>query len=51
MNADYQDFKYKKLSDEIMKLFKGNYVEVGLLLNFCSKPEIKRKAFDNLRKI
>ena len=50
MNADYQDFKYKKLSDEIMKLFKDNYTEVGLLLNFGSKPEIKRMVFGNSRK-
>ncbi len=25
-------------------------IEVGLLLNFVTKPELKRKAFDNLRK-
>lgn len=25
-------------------------MEIGLLLNFDSKPEIERKAFDNLRK-
>ena len=25
-------------------------IEVGLLLNFVTKPEFKRKAFDNLRK-
>ena len=40
MNADYQDFKYKKLSDEIMKLFKGNYVEVGFCLIFAVNQKL-----------
>ena len=25
-------------------------IEIGLLLNFVTKPELKRKVFDNLRK-
>ena len=29
---------------------KATDIEVGLLLNFGPKPDIKRKAFDNLRK-
>jgi hypothetical protein len=47
MNADYQDFKYKKLSDEIVKLFKSNYMEDWLSLDFGNKLEIKRMVFDN----
>jgi len=34
MNADNQDFKYRELTEEIIR----------------TKPEVKRKAFDNLRK-
>ncbi len=71
MNADYQDFKHKELTEKIIKIFYRVYnklgygflekiyenammiefrIEVGLLLNFVPKPELKRKAFDNLRK-
>ena len=31
-------------------LYKATDKEVGLLLNFGMKPEIRRKAFDNSRK-
>ncbi|MDY7080744.1 MAG: hypothetical protein SXV54_28005 [Chloroflexota bacterium] len=31
-------------------LLHGGILEVGLLLNFGPRPEIKRKAFDNSRK-
>ena len=44
----------KNLSDEheaqLLNYLKATNIEVGLLLNFGPKPEIKRKAFDNLRK-
>ena len=40
MNTDYQHIKFKDITN----------VEVGLLLNFGPKPEIKRKVFDNFRK-
>ncbi len=46
MNADYHDFKYKALTEKIIKIF----YEVGLLLNFAPEPEIKRKVFDNFEK-
>ena len=39
MNADNQDFKYKVYENAMM-----------IELNFGTKPEVKRKAFDNLRK-
>jgi len=35
---------------QLLNCLKATDVEVGLLLNFGPKPEIKRKAFDNFRK-
>jgi len=35
---------------QLLNYLKGTDVEVGLLLNFGPKPEIRRKVFDNLRK-
>lgn len=44
----------KKLLEEheaqLLNYLKATPCEVGLLLNFGPKPEIKRKAFDNSRK-
>lgn len=44
----------KKLSEEheaqLLNYLKATPYEVGLLLNFGPKPEVKRKAFDNSRK-
>jgi GxxExxY protein len=44
----------ENLSDEheaqLLNYLKATNIEVGLLLNFGPKPEIKRKALDNLRK-
>ena len=44
----------KNLSDEheaqVLNYLKATNIEVGLLFNFGPKPEIKPKAFDNLRK-
>jgi GxxExxY protein len=44
----------KKLAEEheaqLRNYLKATPYEVGLLLNFGPQPEIKRKAFDNLRK-
>jgi len=44
----------KELSEEheaqLLNYLKATPYEVGLLLNFGPKPEIKRKAFDNSRK-
>ncbi|MDL1969244.1 MAG: GxxExxY protein [Deltaproteobacteria bacterium] len=63
MNTDYQDIKHKEFTEKIIKIFYRVYnklgygflervyeIEVGLLLNFGPKPEIKRKVFDNHRK-
>ncbi len=52
MNTDYKDSKYKELTEKIIQInyLKATDKEVGLLLNFGPKPEIKRKVFDNLRK-
>jgi pentose-5-phosphate-3-epimerase len=33
-----------------LNYLKATDIEVGLLLNFGTKPEVKRKAFDNYRK-
>jgi GxxExxY protein len=35
---------------QLLNYLKATHVEVGLLVNFGVKPEVKRKAFDNLRK-
>lgn len=32
---------------QLLNYLKATHFEVGLLLNFGPKPEIKRKAFDN----
>ena len=44
----------KRLMEEheaqLLNYLKATTYEVGLLLNFGPKPEIKRKAFDNARK-
>ncbi len=44
----------RQLADEheaqLLNYLKATTYEVGLLLNFGPKPEIKRKAFDNSRK-
>ncbi len=47
----YNKFGYaflEKIYENAMMI--GFRIEVGLLLNFVPKPELKRKAFDNLRK-
>lgn len=35
---------------QLLNYLKGTLYEVGLLLNFGPKPQMKRKAFDNERK-
>ncbi len=35
---------------QLLNDLKATNIEVGLLLNFGPKPEVKRKAFDNKRK-
>jgi len=35
---------------QLLNYLKATDIEVGLLLNFGPKPEIKRKVFDNFRK-
>jgi len=35
---------------QLLNYLKATDSEVGLLLNFGTKSEVKRKAFDNLRK-
>jgi GxxExxY protein len=44
----------KNLAEEheaqLLNYLKATDIEVGLLLNFGPKPQIKRKAFDNHRK-
>ncbi|MGD0623675.1 MAG: GxxExxY protein [Thermodesulfobacteriota bacterium] len=35
---------------QLLNYLKGTDIEVGLLLNFGPKPEIKRKVFDDFRK-
>ena len=35
---------------QLLNYLKATDIEVGLLLNFGTKPEVKRKVFDNTRK-
>ena len=35
---------------QLLNYLKATNIEVGLLLNFGSRPEIKRKVFDNSKK-
>jgi GxxExxY protein len=35
---------------QLLNYLKATNIEIGLLLNFGTKPEFKRKAFDNSRK-
>jgi hypothetical protein len=69
VNTDFQDSKYKDLTEKIIKIFytvynrlgygflekllnylKATDIEVGFLLHFGPKSEVKRKVFDNFRK-
>ena len=36
---------------QLLNYLKATNIEVGLLLNFGPEPEVKRKAFDNSRKM
>jgi len=35
---------------QLLNYLKATNIEIGLLLNFGGKPEVRRKAFDNIRK-
>jgi GxxExxY protein len=35
---------------QLLNYLKATNIEVGLLLNFGPKPQVKRKVFDNSRK-
>ena len=35
---------------QLLNYLKATNIEVGLLLNFGPEPEVRRKAFDNIRK-
>jgi len=37
--------------NQLINYLKATEIEVGLLLNFGKKPEVKRKVFDNNRKL
>lgn len=41
----------KEFENQILNYLRGTNCEVGLLLNFGSKPEFKRKIFENSRKV
>ncbi|OXE99136.1 GxxExxY protein [Flavobacterium araucananum] len=40
-----------EFENQILNYLKGTNCEVGLLLNFGTKPEFKRKVFENSRKL
>jgi GxxExxY protein len=44
------DYLVKEHELQLINYLKATDKEVGLLLNFGTKPEIRRKAFDNNRK-
>jgi GxxExxY protein len=44
------DFIVEEHESQLINYLKATDKEVGLLLNFGMKPEIRRKAFDNSRK-
>ena len=44
------DFLVEENELQLINYLKATDIEVGLLLNFGMKPEIRRKAFDNYRK-
>ncbi len=61
-NAANHDFKYNELTDEFIRIFYRVYNKLGygflenvyeiamvIELNFGTKPEAKRKAFDTLK--
>jgi len=41
----------KEHEAQLLNYLRATDIEVGLLLNFGLKPEVKRKAFDNSRKL
>ena len=41
----------KEFENQILNYLKGTNCEVGLLLNFGTKPEFKRKIFENSGKV
>ena len=41
----------KENEAQLLNYLKATDIEVGLLVDFGTKPEVKRKAFDNLRKL
>jgi GxxExxY protein len=47
---DNHEFVTEKAEYEIINYLKSSKFEVGLLLNFGRKPEVRRKIFQNTRK-
>jgi GxxExxY protein len=41
----------KEFENQILNYLRGTNCEVGLLLNFGTKPEFRRKIFENNRKV
>ncbi|MCP9757369.1 GxxExxY protein [Lacihabitans sp. CCS-44] len=44
------DYIVEEFENQILNYLRATDIEVGLLLNFGVKPEIKRKVFDNSKK-
>lgn len=44
------EYIVEEFENQIINYLRATEIEVGLLLNFGKKPEVKRKVFDNERK-
>lgn len=49
ISADERRYKYSELTEHLHYL-RSTEIEVGLLLNFEPRPQVRRVAFENERK-
>ena len=51
IEAKAKEILLEEHETQLINYLKATEIEVGLLLNFGKKPEVKRKVFDNNRKL